>query len=213
MKCKKVVLFRGDMPRLFAICLLLSAIFHGQSFGAGTFSNKDVKALLERVGTPSLTETNQALETLISAGAKVVTNLVTIISEDVSSARIRANAALVIGAIAYRSQQNISFDAAVIPLAKCLEEEDRELKVQAAQALGAIGEIAKKAVPQLIKAVDSVDHSLRFCALESLGRIGPSANEAVPVITKATNDPAPDIRIIARQSLFKIQTPEKQKPN
>jgi HEAT repeat protein len=67
-------------------------------------------------------------------------------------------------------------------LITALRNQDKEIRRNAAQALGQIGPTAKEAVHALITALQDEDPNVRRLAASALGRIGPTAKEAVPAL-------------------------------
>ena len=55
-------------------------------------------------------------------------------------------------------------------------------RVAAIQALGAYGEEASSAVPELVRALRDPDRRVCWFAAEALGLIGPAAKDAVPAL-------------------------------
>src|SRR5262245_50409380 len=94
--------------------------------------------------------------------------------------------------------------AAVPDLIKALEDEDWEVRNQAAVALGVIGPEAKAAVPALIDVLQGEDKYLRSHAATALGKVGRQAGTAVPALTRALQDKDEDVRRNAAAALGQI---------
>lgn len=99
--------------------------------------------------------------------------------------------------------------AAVPALTKALEDEDKGVRLEVAQALGSIGTEAKDAIPALIKAWGDEDQDLQKRVSEALQKIGPAAKEAVPALTKLLADEKNEVRKNAIVTLANIH-PEKK---
>src|SRR5207245_2279025 len=74
-------------------------------------------------------------------------------------------------------------------LRKTLKDEDPWMRHFAAVTLGALGEAAKDAVPDLVKAFDDEEYVVQKSAVEAVGAIGPEAKQAVPALLHAWKDP------------------------
>src|SRR5262249_21993829 len=78
-----------------------------------------------------------------------------------------------------------------------LKSTDERTRVQAIDALGAMGPEAKAAVPDLIKQMADKSTKIRAHAARALDMIGPSASAAEGVLCQAVNDPDPHVRRMA----------------
>ncbi|MCY3024431.1 MAG: HEAT repeat domain-containing protein, partial [Planctomycetota bacterium] len=67
-------------------------------------------------------------------------------------------------------------------VAKVFEDEDKDARTAAANALGKMGELG---VPHLAKALEHEHSGTRLMALVNLGKIGPAAKSALPAIREA----------------------------
>src|SRR5262249_48639546 len=98
-----------------------------------------------------------------------------------------------------------------------LADQEQEVRVEAADALGHAGPDAKAAVPLLIKAMKDMSPQVRGAAAGALGEIGPNAKDAIPVlmaalgdrdkareITIGTRTDAVEVRMEAAQALGRI---------
>ena len=75
-------------------------------------------------------------------------------------------------------------------LIKKLQHENPEVRVNAAEALGSIGEGAKDAVPALIQALQDQNKDVRWNAVEALRRIGSldTVSALIQVLQDADSD-------------------------
>jgi HEAT repeat protein len=73
-------------------------------------------------------------------------------------------------------------------IAQMLNSPEPFTRVQAAQALGAIGEKAKGMVPRLINKLSDPDPASAYWAAWALGRIGPAAANALPALERIKMD-------------------------
>lgn len=87
-----------------------------------------------------------------------------------------------------------------------LKHSDSTERIEAADALGAIGEGAKEAVPQLAEALKDPDAGVRRSAADALGAIGEEAKEAIPRLIEALKDPNESVRRSAADALGKLST-------
>jgi HEAT repeat protein len=90
---------------------------------------------------------------------------------------------------------------AIPALMEALTDNDPEVRLQAANALGNIPGDMRVAVPPLIKALRDKDNSVREHAAQSLGNIGQSAELAVPALIAALQDKNESVRERAAESL------------
>lgn len=110
-------------------------------------------------------------------------------------AKVRRSAAATIAAIALADERA----AAVPEIAAALQQdEDAAVRMAAAEALAAIGEVAASvAVPLLAAALKDTDHQVRNTAISALGVMGDRAAVAVPALAEALGD---DKDFFVRQS-------------
>lgn len=79
---------------------------------------------------------------------------------------------------------------AVPSLIAALEDEDTEVRLQAAHGLARMGPKAELAVPALILTLEDSDAEVRQASARALGQIGQAAEVAIPALVKALKDPA-----------------------
>jgi len=89
-------------------------------------------------------------------------------------------------------------------LGKALKDENRYLRITAAEALVKLGPEAKGAVPALSEALRDELAYVRERAAQALKRIGPEARAAVPALTEALEDANVEVRRAAAAALKKI---------
>ena len=87
-----------------------------------------------------------------------------------------------------------------------LQDEDPQVRGEAAVALGWIGPTAKEAVPALVKALQDENPQVRKDAAVALGWIGPTATEAVPGLIAALQDEMAAVRFTAARVLGDMGT-------
>jgi len=98
-----------------------------------------------------------------------------------------------------------SSDAALFTLVSLLDEEaGPELRLEAVQALGAIGPPASPAVPGLLVALKDKDTRVRVAAATTLGRIGPGAKRASRALGDALRDGDVEVRRQAAGALGEV---------
>jgi HEAT repeat protein len=107
-------------------------------------------------------------------------------------------------------------------IGKLLSCEEVVARMEAAQAIGALGEKAVGQVPRLITALDDKEQSVAVWSIWALGRMGKGASEALPRLQKiADNKEEPEIlRYLARDAIdvitgkkTAVSSPEKSKGN
>ncbi|MBI3849797.1 MAG: HEAT repeat domain-containing protein [Verrucomicrobia bacterium] len=176
-------------------------------------------------------ETNVAFEVLISTGPRIMPDLSNILlaSEALKDIAIRlpitfvpagtknrraneseilvlkAKAANVMGAIAYRNSDTPEVRASIPSLIAALHSGSREVRALSAQALGAIGKGASNAIPALISKTTDEDSGVRMSAVDSIGRIGLNTPAAIGAITQALSDTNRDVSVTAIRSLQTLQ--------
>lgn len=98
-----------------------------------------------------------------------------------------------------------SRDAALFTLVSLLDEEaGPELRLEAVQALGAIGPSAAPAVAGLLVALKDKDARVRLAAAMTLGRIGPGAKRASRALGDALRDGDAEVRRQAAAALGEV---------
>ncbi|HEY7156829.1 MAG TPA: HEAT repeat domain-containing protein [Gemmataceae bacterium] len=95
--------------------------------------------------------------------------------------------------------------APAIPQAiKLLDDDESEVRWNAARTLGKIGPAAREAVPALVAALKDDDALVREHAAEALGDIGPDAKDSVRALMAVLQDPDARVRRDAVRSLGQI---------
>ncbi|HIO09361.1 TPA: hypothetical protein EYN09_20810, partial [Candidatus Poribacteria bacterium] len=93
-------------------------------------------------------------------------------------------------------------------LIKQLQDQNKDVRIYAAFALGMIGEEAIDAVSALIQALQDQNPEVRGDAVQALGSIGSGAEDAVPALIQTLQDQDPSIRQSVALALGQIGTPE-----
>jgi HEAT repeat protein len=95
----------------------------------------------------------------------------------------------------------------VTPIAKMLQHAEVATRVQAAQALGAIGSEAKDTVPALVAALNDPEPTVVMWVAMALGRMEFGATKALPMLEQlARDDQRPEqVRRAARDAVASIQ--------
>lgn len=86
-------------------------------------------------------------------------------------------------------------------------DEPQEVRHRAAYFLGALGPVAKVAIPGLLELFSDSDGRIRFEAAFALGRIGADTPEVRAALTKMLADPIKDVRFSAAISLWSFERP------
>jgi HEAT repeat protein len=84
-------------------------------------------------------------------------------------------------------------EAATLPLAHRLFDDDLDVRLAAATALQHYGPAATPAVPEVIAALKASDAEMRMAAMRTLEAIGVGAKDAVPAVSAELSDP--DVRV------------------
>jgi hypothetical protein len=155
-------------------------------------------AAVEIGGFPSQ-KGKSALDTLISAGPKIMPELALILQE--APPEQQARAVFVMGGICYRNPDAPEVRAAIPALVVSAENKYSEVRIYSVQALGAVGKAASVATPVLVRLTKDPSASVRMCAVESLRRIGANSSDSVAALTAASSDESSDVRITASNAL------------
>jgi HEAT repeat protein len=149
---------------------------------------------------------NPALEVLVSAGPRVLTNLADLLLHDPSmTQQVKAEEA--IGAIAYRNPGAPELPVALPALTRAAKSKDLTVRLVALQDLGAVGKAASNSIPLLVRATTDQDRSVRFCSVEALGRIGIATAQTMDTLQRSLSDQSGDVRLTAVQALYRIGHP------
>jgi HEAT repeat protein len=124
---------------------------------------------------------------------------------NVVTTRVRAPASARIRSAAARSLAAIGGDAqgAVPALARMLQKDEAQCRMEAALALGNIG---GSAVRELIKTSESKDLNIRYAAVCGLGNVRPAEDALVLALLKASGDTNGGIAVPAGSGLSKLGT-------
>jgi HEAT repeat protein len=139
----------------------------------------------------------QGIWTVASKMPASIRNAVTTRVRAPDSARIRSAAARSLAAIGSDAQ------GAVPRLARMLQKDNAQCKMEAALALGSIGGCA---VRELIKASESKDLNIRYAAVCGLGNVRSADDVLVLALLRASGDPNGGVAIPAGSALSKIGT-------
>lgn len=146
---------------------------------------------------------DRASDVLVSAGPRIMPDLARLLGNAPTSDK--AKAAWVMSIIGYRNPGAIEVKSSVPPLITTLQNDDPEVRIYCAQALGAIGPAASNAIPALILRTKDENASMRMCAVEALGRIGITSPKALVALKVAVSDASSDVRFTAKQALELVQ--------
>ena len=94
----------------------------------------------------------------------------------------------------------------VIALIAALQDEDLNVRSNAASALGMLGEVAESAVPALIQVLNAPEARFRADAVAALGLIGTPIKLVISTLTQALDDQNQDVRQCALFHLERIGT-------
>lgn len=90
---------------------------------------------------------------------------------------------------------------AVVTLTGNLQNPDEVVRLNAASALGSMGNVAKAAIPDLIVTLKDSNSIVRSSAASALGGIGIEAKAAIPALSTALQDEDKSVRFIAASTL------------
>ena len=104
--------------------------------------------------------------------------------------------------------ENIKFSSAghSDEIAKLIKELGDEERIVNLNAIEALAEIGKPAIPALIEALKDGDSNVRSNAAKTLGKIGPAAKDAVPALIYALGDDKESVSDNVYDALRKIGT-------
>jgi len=172
-----------------------------------------------------------ALETLVAAGPQIVPELSGVLltfespkdlamrlpsaivsvekknnqASESETLALKARAAWVMGAIAYRNPDAPELHDAIPSLISSLRSGSPVVRYLSAQALGATGNGAGNALPALISRTTDEDSGVRMSAVEAIGRIGVNTPFAVAALTLSLSDTNRDVSVTATQALQALQ--------
>ena len=126
--------------------------------------------LVEKLGDPSFRLREAATQKLIKLGKQAVPALRRALLSDDLEVKMRARQAL------QAIQTSVEY------LLDELKRGDARARIEAAEALGQLGEKAKAAIPDLVKLLDSKDEALREAAASALAGIDPENKALAKVI-------------------------------
>ena len=158
----------------------------------GTLGKKEAnEVLIECLGDGDSDIRYTAKELLLKNNDEKIISLLAKCLVSNESAKVRMNAAWLVGELGSMDTKSITPEIADTLIAKCLEDNDVFVRVYIAEALGKIGN--KKAVDSLIKCLDDKHPSPRRFAAEALGRIGDP--KAIPHLVKCLENNDPKTRL------------------
>jgi len=181
----------------------------GALFGIGDDALPALKELLKAEKPGARAHAIRAIFSLVQKkpAAKEVAPLLVDLFKNDPDVNVRSRAATGLGHLAVESKT-------VVPLlAAGLKDQNEDLFLSCAQALGQFGKEAETAVPEMIAAAKNKDRDeyVRALCIRALADIGPDAKEAVKdLIDLAQKDSSKEVRRVAVYALSKID-PEASK--
>lgn len=171
---------------------------------------KVVPALGTTLTDPDSKVRLQAVDTTESFGKNAVTLAPVLVRnlED-SNSFVRWATARTLGKIAPAQAES-----AVPGIARLLQDNDLDLRLASATALGLYGPAAKGAIPEIVCATRGTDVVQRVAALKTLANIGTDSKVALPDIIAALKDPEARVRQTAAEVLEQFGTlaPQAEQP-
>ena len=177
-----------------------------QLYSPGQKSRDEATAALKAMGTNAVPELIRMLQAKDSFFRKLAWSIPRVVPGRVRLFLLRnvrmPNAAFIQDAAA-RALATIGPDAkvAVPVLAQALRSNEREVREDAAIALGCIGE---DAIPELIDALASKDAKLRALAAYALASAGPGAKSAIPALMRTLKDENEAVRTAGAHALSAV---------
>jgi HEAT repeat protein len=90
-------------------------------------------------------------------------------------------------------------------LRKALNDKTTAVRIQAAQAVGKIGQPARGLMPDLIQLLRDTDETARCQAAESLGRLDGATKVSVPALTELLEDASSAVKVSAARALGSLK--------
>ncbi len=145
-----------------------------------------------------LDQWNDVDAVVVGSGETILSGAVAQIANQV----LQVSGSAVVAPLLRQSPQQSSQDPRVIAgLIRALNDEDAEVRMEAASALGKIGD--STAVAPLIRVLSDANPKVRVSAASSLGRL--RAIRALDALVKATSDPAANVRKAAIRALARFR--------
>ncbi|GAX41682.1 hypothetical protein NIES4075_26790 [Tolypothrix sp. NIES-4075] len=196
----------STLPRFFAVialsfsCLSLSVLPISKGWTQDV-SSSEINSYIEKLGSDNFCESQKAFEGLYKLGSKAVPDLVKALQN--KNPKFRSSAAFALGIIGEKTETASAVPALIQALKN---DKEADVRKDAAEALGRIGEKAASAVPALIQALkNDKEANVRLFAASGLRGIGKEAASAVPALAEALkSDKEPDVRSIAVEALGRI---------
>jgi HEAT repeat protein len=161
-----------------------------------------VRLLVEVIELDDAELTALAAKAIAETGDAAIPNLIAGLKNSSAPARIQSAWAL-----GLRATKSVKAIPALINVLET--DQDNVARWTAAQALGRIGEPAKKALPVLKKTLREKDEALRFHSAEALGLITKGHNDAIDELGRIADfDESLSVRGAAQKALREIGTPE-----
>jgi len=110
----------------------------------------------------------------------------------------------------FNSQKEVTTASSVPTLIKALGDNESEVRMNAAEALGRIGPEAKEAVPALIRALDDSDEEVRIAAAHAIAKVLIEASELVPILIGTLDNSNARVRKTAVEMLGDIGSEAKE---
>jgi hypothetical protein len=106
--------------------------------------------------------------------------------------------------IVWQAHQGTDVTCAVPALGKCVQDQDENVAVFAASALGGLQVEPTLALPYLIHGLKDSRINVRYLSATDLARLGPNATSAIPALVAVLGDPFLRVRKAATNALLKI---------
>ena len=149
-----------------------------------------------------------AAESLVNIGGDAMPALGKLLKNDAVDDLTKATVAKLIGNINKADEVGSETARSVVPiLAKTLEDDDSNVRIAAAEALGDFGPLADVAIPALSRSLSGADKNLTQSVISSLLKIG---DQATPTLKEQLNSEDTLTRLYAADAVWRVTEDSKE---
>ena len=149
-----------------------------------------------------------AAESLVNIGGDAVPALGKLLKNDAVDDLTKATVAKLIGNINKADEVGSDTAHSIVPiLAETLEDDDSNVRIAAAEALGDFGPLADVAIPALSRSLSGADKNLTQSVISSLLKIG---DQATPTLKEQLNSENTLTRLYAADAVWRITEDSKE---
>ena len=143
-----------------------------------------------------------AAESLVNIGSDAVPALGRVLENDAADDFVKRTAATLIGDINQADEIGNDAIQSILPiLTETLDDDDSEVRIAAAKALGDFGPLADVAIPALSRSLKGDDDNMTQAVINSLLRIG---DQATPTLKEQLNSDDTITRLYAADAVWRI---------